>query len=74
MAKSERLKAVVDKSKCEGCGLCIAVCPVDAIEIVNNKAIIKDTCIACGACVAVCPNEAIDLQMTVSDLDDKKEK
>lgn len=70
MKDNQRLIAVVDKPKCEGCKLCISVCPTDSITIVNGKAEISDTCIACGACVAVCPNEAIELKMTVTKIED----
>lgn len=70
MKQEERLQAVVDRTKCEGCKLCITVCPTDSIKIVDNKAIIDDTCIACGACVAVCPNEAIELKMVVNKLEE----
>jgi len=51
--------AVVDSEKCTGCGICIDVCPVSAIEV-NQEAVINDeTCTGCAACVAECPNEAI---------------
>jgi len=55
------MKAEVDKGKCIGDGACVEVCPVDAITIENEKAVINDDCIACGACVAECPEEAISL-------------
>jgi len=55
------MKAEVDKEKCLGDGNCVEVCPVDAITIENEKAVINDDCIACGACVAECPEEAISL-------------
>lgn len=71
MSNNERWKAVPDKSKCAGCGICVTVCPVDAITLVDGKAEISDACIACGACVSVCPNEAIELKMTVSEVKDK---
>jgi NAD-dependent dihydropyrimidine dehydrogenase PreA subunit len=51
----------VDHEKCDGCGSCIDVCPVDAIRIENEKAIITDECLDCGACIPECPNEAISL-------------
>lgn len=63
----EKLKACVNKDKCDGCGVCVTVCPTDSIKIVNNKAVIDDTCIACGACVSVCPVECIELKMTKSE-------
>jgi len=49
----------VDKNKCNGCGACKDICPVNAIEIEKEKAVIGDDCIECGACVNQCPNEAI---------------
>lgn len=55
------MAAVVNQNECTGCGACVDVCPVEAIEIVNGKAIINDECIDCGACVDECPVEAISV-------------
>lgn len=52
----------VDKEKCTGCSLCVEACPVNAIKIENDKAVINDECVECGACINECPNEAISLQ------------
>ena len=49
----------VDKKKCSGCGACVEICPVNAIEIKKDKAVVSDECVECGACVNQCPNEAI---------------
>ncbi|MEA1973034.1 MAG: 4Fe-4S binding protein, partial [Candidatus Cloacimonadota bacterium] len=50
----------VEASKCIGCNICVRKCPVDAIEMVNGKAVINtDECIECGICEQVCPTEAI---------------
>jgi len=51
----------IDKEKCTGCSACVDVCPVKAIEIKNDKAIVSDECVECSACVNECPNEAIAL-------------
>lgn len=51
---------VVQKDNCIGCGACISICPVGAIEFdANGKAEIGDNCIACGACISECPVKCI---------------
>lgn len=50
----------VDVEKCIGCGLCIKDCPVRDIEMVDEKANVKNIrCIKCGHCVAICPVAAV---------------
>lgn len=50
----------VDAEKCTGCGICVEGCPVEAISLKNDKAVIDEsTCIECGLCVDECPNDAI---------------
>jgi len=45
---------------CVGCGICVESCPVEAISLLENKAIInKELCIECASCIDVCPLEAI---------------
>ena len=56
------MAAVVDKEACTGCGACVEICPVDAIEIVADKAVVSDACIDCGQCVDECPVEAIEMK------------
>lgn len=48
---------------CVGCGTCMEenVCFVDAITLVDGKAVISEECRGCGRCVEVCPNDAIEL-------------
>jgi ferredoxin len=50
----------VDKDKCNGCGPCEEACPVEAIKVVDNLAVVnEDECTDCGACIEACPNAAI---------------
>ncbi len=50
----------VIKEKCDGCGICISICPYDAIQLKDNLAEIDlDACTLCGACVPDCPTSAI---------------
>jgi NAD-dependent dihydropyrimidine dehydrogenase PreA subunit len=55
-------------AKCIGCGTCTkGTCFVDAIHIVNNRAVISELCKGCGRCVDICPQKAITL--TIKDND-----
>ena len=47
---------------CVGCGACIKVCPIDAIEGVKKEqhTIIEDKCIRCGQCYNACKFDAIE--------------
>jgi energy-converting hydrogenase B subunit K len=47
---------VVDKAKCNGCGICEFSCPVDSIHIEEGKT--KGVCARCGICSEICPNHA----------------
>lgn len=50
----------VIKNKCISCGGCVGVCPVDAITLTDNGAVIDpEICICCGGCMGVCPVDAI---------------
>ncbi len=57
---------------CDGCSLCVKVCPTRAIRIRNDSSIhIVDLCIGCGECVRVCPTGAIDINIKGIDLLEK---
>ena len=48
--------------KCNGCGLCVAVCTCHALQMVDNMVIIVATeteCNWCTLCEAICPTDAI---------------
>lgn len=47
------------KNNCQDCYKCVRSCPVKAIKIEDNSAmIVPDLCIACGKCYQVCPAKA----------------
>jgi len=53
---------------CVGCGTCAeGICFVDAINMVDDRAVISDQCRGCGRCVETCPETAIE--MTIANLD-----
>lgn len=58
----EKHQVLVDKSRCIGCGLCVRDCPVNHLQLRQQKAqTVSDHCIQCGHCVAVCPKQAVSL-------------
>ena len=55
---------IIDKEKCNGCGLCIPNCPEGALQIIDGKAhLISDLfCDGLGACIGTCPEGAITIE------------
>jgi ferredoxin len=47
--------------KCDGCGLCVRVCPVENIVLQNSRPMWRHHCEQCMACLQWCPKEAIQL-------------
>lgn len=47
--------------KCIGCKMCETICPVDNIQMDNNKPIWLGKCTDCMACINICPKEAVNI-------------
>jgi ferredoxin len=62
-------QAHIDSSRCDGCALCIDVCPAEALHLVRNpirpgKLIVQirsGRCVGCGLCQGTCPKEAVSV-------------
>ena len=52
----------IDEALCNGCGLCVTVCPSDTITMKGKKAVVTGTeSLNCGHCMAVCPTGAVQV-------------
>jgi nitroreductase/NAD-dependent dihydropyrimidine dehydrogenase PreA subunit len=53
----------ITPERCNGCGLCIRVCPADVLSLADGRAIVSGTgCIQCGHCIGACPEQAVRVQ------------
>ncbi|TVM18395.1 (Fe-S)-binding protein [Oceanidesulfovibrio indonesiensis] len=53
-----------DEDSCMQCGMCIAICPSEALRLdINTRRVIFDMerCAACGMCTRVCPVKAMHI-------------
>ena len=52
-----------DASVCNGCGMCVNVCPHPVFARSKGKVEIvdRDACMECGACVINCPEGALSV-------------
>jgi heterodisulfide reductase subunit A len=60
------VSVLADEEACRGCGLCVALCPYGALEVVRTEKgrkvkVIPVACKGCGVCVATCYQHALSI-------------
>jgi len=61
----EAITSVIDDSACNGCEICVDVCPYHAIQSNGKKTpptVITAACAGCGNCGAACPTGSIEMR------------
>ncbi len=69
-----RGKIIYDRDACNGCKLCIKVCPSRAIEFILEEKKIKihiSRCIFCSQCNDICPKNCLNMseEFLIADAD-----
>jgi len=55
--------ATVKLGLCTGCGVCVAVCPYEAVTLHDGKVVVNEVlCEGCGTCAATCLRAAIQVR------------
>jgi len=80
MAKPKLKEHLIDREWCKGCGICVAFCPKQVLELdEQDKAVAArpEDCIACKLCELRCPDLAIEIvtetEKAASDNSESKE-
>jgi ferredoxin len=59
---SSAFVATTNPDTCQGCGVCVDRCQMEALHLEDEKAVLDaDRCIGCGLCVSTCPTKTLSL-------------
>lgn len=60
-----KLTILINTELCNGCGICVELCPAEVFVIRNGKAEVvnADNCIYCLGCIALCTEKAIVIRL-----------
>ena len=64
------IEITIDRLWCKGCNICVVMCPVDALKMIDapdkwegSEAVVKDidACTGCMVCEVQCPDFALEV-------------
>ncbi|MCP4691676.1 MAG: ferredoxin family protein [Desulfobacterales bacterium] len=65
MGKPKLKEHVINRDWCKGCGICVAFCPKDVLELDRKDKVVAvkaEECICCKLCEWRCPDFAIEIE------------
>lgn len=74
MSKLKLKEHRIDRDWCKGCGICVAFCPTNVLELDHkDKAVAAriEKCIACKMCEWRCPDLAVEVITEDQDSEEK---
>ena len=75
MAKKKLKEHIINRDWCKGCGICIAMCPKNVLELDRQEKAVAarlEDCIACQLCEQICPDLAIEVMVQYEASEDKE--
>jgi coenzyme F420 hydrogenase subunit beta len=79
--KSKNIESIVKKNLCSGCGICIAICPTNSIDVemdylqgIYAPKIDASKCKSCELCLSICPGKGVDFPKLCEDIFDYKKE
>ncbi len=76
MAKTKLKEHRINQEWCKGCGICVAFCPKNVLELNEKDKVVAARpadCIACRLCEWRCPDLAIEIITEEEEQDPKNE-
>lgn len=74
-----RARVIHEPERCSHCGLCVNLCPTEALHLEENREMLTITrtynsfaCIYCGRCVEICPEGALRIGLDYPEAADQK--